>query len=192
MATHSHRKQESHDRIVAVAARAIRRRGYDGVGIGDIMGEAGLTHGGFYAHFPSKEALLAEAADKAGAEGIEHLDRAVRKAPAGQALQTLVASYLSDQHVQAVDVGCPVAALGSEMPRQAPPVRRAATHRIEELVSLVERQLSGWGTAGAHTQALAVLSMMVGALVIARAVDKPELGRAVREAVLDRLESNGP
>lgn len=187
MALPPSRKQESHDRIVAAAARAIRRRGYDGIGIGEIMGEAGLTHGGFYAHFPSKEALLAEAADRAGAEGIEHLGRIVRQAPPGQAWRALAEAYLSDQHVAAVEQGCPVAALGSEMPRQAPPVRQAATQRIEELVSLVERQLPGWGTPANHAQAMAALSTLVGALVIARAVDKPELGRAVRDAALAQL-----
>ena len=77
------RKEATHERIVEVAARAIRRKGYDGAGVADVMNEAGLTHGGFYAHFASREAMLAEAADRAGAETVAALSRiAAAAAPA--------------------------------------------------------------------------------------------------------------
>ena len=84
------RKEATHERIVDVAARAIRRSGYAGTGVADLMKEAGLTHGGFYAHFESRDALLAEAADRAGAQGIEDLARIAADAPAGDALNTLL------------------------------------------------------------------------------------------------------
>jgi len=176
------RKEETHERIVRTAARAIRRRGYDGIGVAEIMGEAGLTHGGFYAHFPSKAALLAEAIDRAGAEGVESLSRAAGKVPPGEALLALVDSYLSDAHIRTGEPVCPVASLGSETPRQPPEVRRAATYRLKELIGLVERQMPGWGQPGNHEQALAILSTMVGALVMARAVDEPALATAIRDA----------
>jgi AcrR family transcriptional regulator len=178
------RKEATHERIVEAAARAIRRSGYSGTGVADIMKDAGLTHGGFYAHFDSREAMLAEAADRAGAESVATLERIASGAPPEKALQTLMRAYLSKEHVEGPETGCPMAALGSEMPRQAPEVRRAATRRIKEAVDLVARQLPEWGKPGAHEKALATLSTMVGALVLARAVDDPKLSDALRSAAL--------
>src|SRR5205085_4768226 len=123
------RKEATHERIVEAAARAIRRSGYNGTGVADIMKDAGLTHGGFYAHFDSREAMLAEAADRAGAEAVAASARIAASAPPQRALTELVRAYLSKAHLEHVETGCPVAALGSEMPRQAPEVRRAATRR---------------------------------------------------------------
>jgi TetR/AcrR family transcriptional regulator, transcriptional repressor for nem operon len=178
------RKEATHERILHAAARAIRRSGYSGTGVADIMKDAGLTHGGFYAHFESREAMLAEAADRAGAESVATLERIAADAPPEKALQTLIRGYLSKEHLERPESGCPMAALGSEMPRQAPEVRRAATRRIKEAIDLVARQLPEWGKAGAHEQALATLSTMVGAMVLARAVDDPKLSDAFRSAAL--------
>ena len=178
------RKEATHDRIVHAAARAIRRSGYSGTGVADIMKDAGLTHGGFYAHFESREAMLAEAADRAGAESVATLERIAAAAPPEKGLQALIQAYLSKEHLEGPDSGCPMAALGSEMPRQAPEVRRAATRRIKEAIDLVARQLPHWGKPSAHEQALATLSTMVGALVLARAVDDPKLCEAFRSAAL--------
>ena len=147
------RKAATHERIVAAAARAIRRSGYSGTGVADIMKDAGLTHGGFYAHFASRDAMLAEAADCAGAEGVAALARIAAAAPPHRALQALLQAYLSKAHVEGVESGCAVAALGSEMPRQAPEVRRAATRRIKEMIDLVARQSPDWGQPGAHQHA---------------------------------------
>jgi TetR/AcrR family transcriptional regulator, transcriptional repressor for nem operon len=178
------RKEATHERIVDAAARAIRRSGYSGTGVADIMKDAGLTHGGFYAHFESREAMLAEAADRAGAESVATLERIASGAPREKALQTLIRGYLSKEHLESAESGCPIAALGSEMPRQAPEVRRAATRRIKEAIDLVARQLPDWGKPSAHEQALATLSTMVGAMVLARAVDDPKLSDAFRSAAL--------
>src|SRR5437763_17033674 len=93
-------KEASHERIVSVAARAIRRSGYEGTGVADVMKDAGLTHGGFYAHFASREAMLAEAADRAGAEGVAAASRIAGTAAPGRALQTLLRAYLSKTHVE--------------------------------------------------------------------------------------------
>ncbi|MGA0611252.1 TetR/AcrR family transcriptional regulator [Caldimonas sp. KR1-144] len=176
------RKEETHDRIVRTAARAIRQHGYDGLGVASLMKEAGLTHGGFYAHFGSKTDLLAEAADRAGAEGIEGLGRLLAAAQPAAALDTLIDAYLSDAHLAAPEQGCAIAALGSEVPRQAEPVRRAATQRMKEMADLVERQLPGWRRPGNDERALAILSCLVGAMVIARASDDPAFSTAVRQA----------
>jgi len=180
-------KEASHERIVQAAARAIRRSGYDGTGVADIMKEAGLTHGAFYAHFDSREAMLAEAADRAGAESNAFGARVIAAAPAEQAFQALTQAYLSKEHLAGIETGCPVAALGSEMPRQAPEVRRAATRRIKEMIDLVARQSPDWGQPGAHERALVTVATMVGTLMLARAVDDPALSESLRSAVLNRL-----
>jgi TetR/AcrR family transcriptional regulator, transcriptional repressor for nem operon len=181
------RKEVSHERIVEAAARAIRRSGYGGTGVADIMKAAGLTHGGFYAHFDSREAMLAEAADRAGAHSVATLERFVAQAPPKDAFRALVTAYLSKGHVESAEVGCPVAALGSEMPRQAAEVRHAATRRIKEMIDLVGRHAPGWGEPGAHERALVAVATMVGALVLARAVDDPKLSASVLEAARGKL-----
>src|SRR6478735_10579278 len=180
-------KDTSHERIVSAAARAIRRSGYGGTGVADIMKEAGLTHGAFYAHFASREAMLAEAADRAGAEAVAAVANAVAGVSPEKALTAMLRTYLSKEHVGNAEFGCPVAALGSEMPRQAPEVRRAATRRIKEMIDLVARQSPDWGQPGAHERALATVATMVGALLLARAVDEPALSDGFRRAALKHL-----
>lgn len=161
------RKELTHDRILDVAARAIRRAGYDGVGLAAIMQEAGLTHGGFYAHFASRDALLAEATQRAGRDtGAVLVDR-LRQAQAqgSSAFSALVNTYLADAHLDNTESGCVVAALGSEIPRQAEPVAEAARARVLGLVELVRRTLP----AGVDpAQAQVVAATMVGTLQLAR------------------------
>jgi len=185
-------KEATHDRIVDAAARAIRRSGYNGTGVADIMKDAGLTHGGFYAHFSSREAMLAEAADRAGSEAVEMMERIAATLPPQQVLPAMMHAYLSKAHVEGIETGCATAALCSEMPRQAPEVRRAATRRIKEMIDLVARQSPDWGQPGAHERALFTIATMVGTLALARAVDDPKLSDALCKAALKHLiPSNG-
>ena len=184
-------KDATHERIVSVAARAIRRSGYDGTGVADIMKEAGLTHGAFYAHFTSREAMLAEAAGRACAESAAAAADVVAGVPPGKALASMLGAYLSREHFEHVDIGCPLAALGSETSRQAPEVRRVATRHIKEMIDLVARQSPDWGQPGSHQRALVTVATMVGALLLARAVDDPGLSDALREAALNHLTSAG-
>jgi len=185
--TSTRSKEATHERIVDAAARAIRRSGYNGTGVADIMKDAGLTHGGFYAHFPSREAMLAEAVDRAGRESVAMMERVAASVPARQVLPAMIQAYLSKEHLEAVETGCATAALGSEIPRQAPEVRRAATRRIKEMIDMVARQSPDWGQPGAHERALLTVATMVGALVLARAVDEPRLSDGLREAALKHL-----
>ncbi|MBK6596299.1 MAG: TetR/AcrR family transcriptional regulator [Burkholderiales bacterium] len=180
-------KEASHERIVGAAARAIRRSGYNGTGVADIMKEAGLTHGAFYAHFESREAMLAEAADRAGAESNSLAASVIAAVPADQALQALMQVYLSKEHLESIETGCPISALGSEMPRQSPEVRLAATRRIKEMIDLVARQLPDWGQPSAHERALVTVATMVGTLILARAVNDPTLSDALCNASLKSL-----
>jgi len=180
-------KDATHERIVSVAARAIRRSGYDGTGVADIMKEAGLTHGAFYSHFASREAMLAEAASRACAESATAAADVVAQVPPGAALAAMLGAYLSQAHVENAELGCPLAALGSETARQAPEVRRVVTRHIKEMIDLVARQSPDWGRPGAHERALVTLSTMVGTLLLARAVDDPGLSDSLRGAALKHL-----
>ena len=108
MRTAPSRKDISHERIVAVAARAIRRGGFQGMGVADIMKEAGLTHGGFYAHFRNRDALLAEALERAGQDSAVRLHDGVarREARGSSPLRALVEAYLSERHLGEIEAGC--------------------------------------------------------------------------------------
>ena len=176
-------KAETHERIVKTAARTIRERGYDGASVADVMKQAGLTHGGFYAHFDSREAMLEEALDCAAAEGRARLTAAAERAEPGHGLEALIASYLSDRHVEHPESGCTLAALGSETARQAPALRKIATRQVRGLADLLAAQLPG-DAADNRERALAMLASMVGAIALSRVVDDPALSRALREAVL--------
>lgn len=182
------RKDISHERIVSVAARAIRRGGFQGVGVADIMKEAGLTHGGFYAHFRNRDALLAEALDRAGQETAARLQDGVarREARGSSPLRALVEAYLSDRHLSEIEAGCVVAALACEMPRQAAEVREAAAQRVRSLVAGVRRALPDGAPPGS---AEAVASQMVGALQLARALGNNAEGRGLLRAARAALLS---
>ena len=185
------KRDQTHERILRAAARAIRKVGYEGVGVADVMKEAGLTHGGFYAHFASRDALLAQAAAQAGSESIENLSRVVARAKPGEELMALVDSYLADHHVGAAEqgLGCALAAAGSEVPRQQEEVRHAVSRRIRELVGLVERQFPDSGKNAAHEKAMAIVASMVGALLLARAVSDPKLSKSIRKSARELIRS---
>src|SRR5215813_14529378 len=110
------KKEETRSRILRAAARAIRKHGYAGVGVADVMKEAGLTHGGFYAHFKSRDALLAEALERASRQSSKVASTAAeqRAAKGVSTLRSLVEVYLRDDQITSLEAGCPVAALGSE------------------------------------------------------------------------------
>jgi TetR/AcrR family transcriptional repressor of nem operon len=183
--TPNSRKEETHERIVDAAARAIRRHGYAGVGVADVMKEAGLTHGGFYAHFDSRDALLVEALERAGRESFEAVTRAVeRRAGKGiSAFRSLVETYLADDHLASVETGCPVAALGCDMPRQSQPVREASALRVRRLIATVRATLPKAPRAAASV----VAGTLVGSLQLARALGDNAEGRAVLSAARKAL-----
>lgn len=192
MDTPATRKQLTHDRILDTAAGVLRQDGFYGVGVADIMKRSGLTHGGFYAHFASRDALLAEALARAGEDSRARVRQSMeaRQAKGASAFAALVESYLSDAHLAGPDRGCPVAALASEMARQSPDVREAAAVRIESLVELVRATLP----PGSATETAAIVtSQMVGALQLARALGDNAKGRrhlaASRRFLLQQFES---
>jgi TetR/AcrR family transcriptional repressor of nem operon len=164
------RRQMSHERILDAAARAVCRDGYAGVGVAHVMKEAGLTHGGFYAHFASRDALLAQALEHAGKRSIGRLRERLRAGAADgvSPLRALIEVYLSEAHTQDLDNGCPVAALGADLRRGEPELRVMAARRVQQLADVVREALGPGMPAGA---ALVVASTLVGAIQMARVLD---------------------
>lgn len=181
------RKEQSHERIVEVAARAIRRVGYSGVGVADVMNEAGLTHGGFYAHFASRDALLVEAMQRAGRNNqallSEKVDR--RMAKGHSRFSALVWAYLHEKHLDS-EQGCVVAALASEMTRQPDSVREEARRQVAALVEFVRSALP---EDTDPAQAEVITATMVGALQLARTLG-PTAGRALLSQTREALIRN--
>jgi len=183
------KRELSHQRILDAAARAVRRHGYAGVGVADVMKEAGLTHGGFYAHFKSRDALLAAALDHAGAGSAKLLARrtALAREAGVSPLRALVEGYLSEAHVAAAELGCPVAALGSDMHRQQEDVLAASRRRVQGLIASVRQALPPDAPEG---QAQVIASTLVGTLQLARTLGDEAGGllQASREALLAQYD----
>jgi TetR/AcrR family transcriptional regulator, transcriptional repressor for nem operon len=189
--TKSNRKKISYDRILDVAAIAVRRNGYAGVGVADVMNDAGLTHGGFYAHFPSREAMLAKAVERAGEGSKESLSKriAARRAHGESPLRALVEAYLSEKHLVSLETGCPVAALGSEMPRQSAELREESCRRVRALLNMVEQVLP---PSAPPETAMVIAGTMVGALQLARTFGNNAQGKALlaanRKALIEQYD----
>src|SRR6516225_3084278 len=127
-------KQQTHERIVRAASRRFRSRGSEGAGIGDLMHDLRLTHGGFYRHFSSKDELYVEAFEQALAEARTRVEKALTQAPPGKELHTIIDSYLDIEHCDDVAGGCPVAALATEIPRQPRKSRERMLQAIRDHV----------------------------------------------------------
>ena len=171
------------EKIVDVAGTLFRERGFDGIGVADIMKEAGLTHGGFYGHFASKEDLAAEITARVlGREG--WLQRLTRMA--NPSFTDVVREYLSPRHREDAGRGCLLAALGSDVVRQPRSVRRAFTDGLRLRLKILQALLPG-RMAARRRKALATMSGLIGALILSRAVDDPELSDEILEAATSSL-----
>ncbi len=172
------KKALSYQRILTTAARAVRRQGFRGVGVADVMKEAGLTHGGFYSHFTSRDALLAEAvkhASKEIGEVITTHSSHLRRQGLSR-FRAFVETYLSEGQIADKENGCPVAALCGEFPNQVPNVVDAARIAVENLIKLVEDAM---GKEVAPSDVWAVAGALIGAMQLARAMGDNAKGRAV-------------
>ena len=179
------RRQQSHERILDATAQQLYRSGIAGVGVADVMRQAGLTHGGFYAHFASRDALLVEAVEHAGRRSNAALsDRLRRRADAGQSpLRLLVEEYLSEAHMASTEAGCTVAALGSEMARSSDGLREVSAGRVRALVALVREALPpGSGTDGGADSATVIAATMAGAIQMARVLGNDNGGLDILRA----------
>ena len=182
-----------HEEIVAKAAIMLRERGIDGLSVADLMQAAGLTHGGFYRHFASKDALVGEATTAAFASFVERIERGIEADGPASALRSYVANYLSLGHVANPAVGCPIAAYGTDIARQGPSIREAYAQGLDRMCSAIAECFSD-SPAQSRRLAREIISTMVGAVVTARATGDQQLTKsylAAARATVDQLLARG-
>jgi TetR/AcrR family transcriptional repressor of nem operon len=178
---------ETRRRIVKAAAAKFRQNGISGTGLSDLMAAAGLTHGGFYRHFDSKDQIVAEACAAATESAIARFFS--NKSPQS-GLKARVAKYLSPAHRDDPSAGCPLAALGSEIARSDEKTRAAATQAFLELVNIIAAESGKTRPDVARRRALVAAATMIGALTMSRIVTDSELSAAIlREAAKQLVNS---
>jgi TetR/AcrR family transcriptional regulator, transcriptional repressor for nem operon len=189
-------KLETHARIVKKASVRLREKGAHGIGVADLMKEAGLTHGGFYAHFDSREALVIEAFAYAMDRGTERWRKLAEQTPPDQRLASIVDSYLTPLHRDDPGRGCAIPTLGAEIARESPKTRKAFAAKLEQMIDMLAAQIPDVPRKAARKQATAAIATMMGTLVMARVAGSgdfsDEILGAGRDAVLDRATPPKP
>jgi TetR/AcrR family transcriptional repressor of nem operon len=189
-------KLETHARIVKKASVRLREKGAHGIGVADLMKEAGLTHGGFYAHFDSREALVVEASADTMDRSTERWRRLAEQLPAEKRLAAIVDGYLTAAHRDDPGHGCAVSALGAEIARESPKTRKVFAVKLEQMIDVVAEQIPDVPRKAARKQAMAAIATMMGTLVMARIAGNGEVSDEIlgagREAVLGRAASQRP
>jgi TetR/AcrR family transcriptional regulator, transcriptional repressor for nem operon len=163
------------ERIVDMAARQFREKGFDGIGVADLMKSAGLTHGGFYGHFASKSELAAKACERA-LQASAAKWKMLAEAGGEDAFAALVANYVSHTHRDRRGTGCVLSSLGSDAARQDGPVRDAVGAGVMALLAVLEEAAPGDTAVEKRQAAQAAMAQMVGAVMLARLVDEPTSG----------------
>lgn len=172
-------KETTRRRIIETAANRFRKDGIEGVGLADLMAEAGLTHGGFYSHFSSKEDLVKAAMEEAASRSAEKFNQRIEEG----GLEAWIRSYLRTGHRDHPEQGCALAALASELARHPKATRKGFTERLEKLTSAIESHLpAGMASALKRKTAVGIFSTLVGAIQMARAVDDPGLSDEILES----------
>ena len=176
--------QRNREHVVEVSSRLFRERGFDGIGVDDLMKEAGLTRGGFYGQFKSKEDLKAEASRRAFSMNKDKISKVVAETAEGR-LAALANFYLSDSHLDRRGDGCTLAALSGDAPRYSPELQAAFKDGIEDYLALIGSAMPDTSTEEQRGKSIAALATMVGALVLARAVGNDDLSREILSAARD-------
>jgi TetR/AcrR family transcriptional repressor of nem operon len=171
---------KSHQRIVEGASRLLRERGIESTSVADVMGDAGLTNGGFYRHFKTKEALVAAALQRAFEQGKAALEARFEKYEPNEAVADYRAHYLTKGHVDRPGIGCPLAALAGDVARGSDALKIAFGAGVNRLVGMLSRGFSG-SARDRQVKATRELAMLVGAVSLARASD-PETARTILAA----------
>lgn len=183
-------KQETHARIVKKASVRLREKGAHGIGVADLMKEAGLTHGGFYAHFDSREALVIEAFGYAMDRASEHWRNMTAEIPPEKRLPAIVDAYVSATHRDDPGRGCAVPTLGAEIARESAKTRKAFAAKLDQMIDLVADQIPDVPRKTARRLAMGTMATMMGALVMSRVAGSGELSDEIlasgREAALAR------
>ena len=189
-------KLETHARIVRKASVRLREKGAHGIGVADLMKDAGLTHGGFYAHFDSREALVIEAFAYAMDRSTDRWRKLAEQTAPDQRLATIVESYLTPLHRDDPGHGCAVPTLGAEIAREGPRTRKAFAAKLEQMIDMLAAQIPDVPRKAARKQATAAIATMMGTLVMARVAGSgdfsDEILGAGRDAVLDRATPPKP
>jgi len=185
------KKREHHEEIVGVAATRFREDGVDGVGVAELMHDAGLTHGGFYRHFASRDELVAEAVERALRDGGLAM-AAVAEAP-HDPLAAVIDAYLSIAHRDNLGTSCAVTTLAGDIARSNPRARAAYTNQVGVYVDMLVRLLPPGPGGPRRARAITALSTLVGAVSMARAVDDEALSREILAAAASELKAQpGP
>lgn len=163
--------KENHEQILKTASRLFREQGISNTGVDSITRDAGFTHGGLYSQFGSKEAIAAEAIAFAARRSERRWNRTLERNPGEKGYRAMVSNYLSRAHRDSPGDGCVLAALGADVARQPAPVRRAFTKALKDTIGYMATQVSDRGAVRRQDDAIAALACLVGALVLARAVD---------------------
>jgi TetR/AcrR family transcriptional repressor of nem operon len=164
-------KAETRAKIITTAARAFRRDGIAETSLAKFMPEAGLTHGGFYRHFDSKDQLVAEACEAALDQMISAMEAQASNKEPLEAKEAIVSKYLSPKHRDQPEIGCPLSAIGSELRRCDQATRQIASNGIKRIVSLLADQMKDLSPQAARAQATSTLATMVGGLILSRILD---------------------
>ena len=178
---------QNRERILNSAARLFREHGIDATGVDAITEDAGLTHGGLYSQFGSKEVIAAEAIRFALARGKRVWQRALERNPGTRALPAIVDGYLSRAHRDAPGTGCVLAALGPDIARQARRVRQAFTREIKDDLEFLSQLMPDDGEEERYEDAIATFASMAGALILARAVNDEELSDLILKSTAKRV-----
>jgi TetR/AcrR family transcriptional regulator, transcriptional repressor for nem operon len=183
-------KAESRQRVLETAARQIRENGIEALGVADCMRSAGLTHGAFYGHFDSRDALIVEALEYAVAQSrkrIAALSTGTGGVKAKEPLRAIAESFLSDRHIKNPGTGCALCALAGEARHASPEVRNRLTTYVHSLASQIAQTLA----SHSESAALGIVATVVGAVTLARAVDDKELAKSILTASLDLIVAQG-
>lgn len=177
------RKKQSHGRILAAAGRRLRTDGIDGLSVAEVMADAGLTHGGFYAHFDSKSEMVAEGFSHAATEARDMWFERLDDVRGGESLKWLAGRYLRPRHRDHLEDGCPFATLGMDATRGDAAVRNVFDAALKDTVAAVAVKLDDLPVAEARSQAIIFLSLCVGAINLARAVSDDDLSEDILRTV---------
>jgi TetR/AcrR family transcriptional repressor of nem operon len=177
---------ENRETVINVASRLFRERGFDGIGLKDLMEGAGLTQGAFYKQFESKEDLAEQASRRALESASQRWSAAIAENP-HDPLGAVIAFYLSAGHREEKLDGCPVVALGSDAARQGAGVKAAFEEGIKAYLEVLDPLLPKTDGEDSNRKAMVVLSTMVGAMTLSRAVNDPDLAQAFQNAAVEHV-----
>lgn len=181
---------ENRERILEGAAKLFRERGFDAVGVDELMNHVGLTHGGFYGHFKSKEDLTAQSCGRAFSKALDDWARLLGEATKDP-LVVIGQTYLSSKHRDSAGNGCLLAALGPDVSRRGASIRQPITEGVQRFIAMLSRVAPGRSNRARRQRAIAVYASFVGALVLARAVSDQALSDEILQAVRLSLSTNG-